>query len=154
MKNNFRDAGLVVAVISLIISAVVMLIFVYNASLQTFCIFAPILCVTGGFTAAKLISVTRKNYQYFARIDSEIDRMERVSMNYMPISIAIVDAGSKFVWFNQDFSGKAGKCTVTIDQTSMIIGSIIGLLPVFENMNPLNASLTSAFSPDHSLMLG
>ena len=104
MKNNFRDAGLVISIIALLISAVSMLIFTYGASLQAFCIFAPILCVTGGFTAAKLISVTRKNFQYFARIDSEIDRMERVSMNYMPLAIAIVDSGSRLVWFNLDFA--------------------------------------------------
>lgn len=104
MKNNFRDAGLVIAIIALLISAVAMLIFTYNASLQAFCIFAPVICVTGGFTAAKLISVTRKNFQYFARIDSDIDRMERVSMNFMPIAIAIVDSGSRLVWFNVDFA--------------------------------------------------
>ncbi len=104
MKNNFRDAGLVVAIVSLLISAVVMLIFMYELSLEAFCVFAPVLCVTGGFTAAKLISVTRKNFQYFARIDSEIDKMERVSMNYMPIAIAIVDSGCRLVWFNEDFS--------------------------------------------------
>ena len=104
MKNNFRDAGLVIAIISLLISAAAMLIFSYSASLQAFCVFAPILCITGGFTVAKLISVTRKNFQYFARIDSEIDRMERVSMNYMPLSIAIVDSGSRLVWFNADFA--------------------------------------------------
>jgi c-di-AMP phosphodiesterase-like protein len=103
VKNNFRDAGLVISVIALLISSVVMLIFTYNSSLQAFCIFAPVLCITGGFTIAKLISVTRKNFQYFARIDSEIDRMERVSMNYMPLAIAIVDSGSRLVWFNQDF---------------------------------------------------
>lgn len=106
MKNNFRDAGLVISIIALLISAVAMLIFTYSASLQAFCIFAPILCVTGGFTAAKLISVTRKNFQYFARIDSEIDRMERVSMNYMPLAIAIVDGGSRLVWFNVDFANR------------------------------------------------
>lgn len=104
MKNNFRDAGLVISIIALLISAAAMLIFSYNASLQAFCIFAPILCITGGFTIAKLISVTRKNFQYFARIDSEIDRMERVSMNFMPLAIAIVDSGSRLVWFNKDFS--------------------------------------------------
>ena len=81
-----------------------MLVFTYGSSLQAFCIFAPILCITGGFTIAKLISVTRKNFQYFARIDNEIDRMERVSMNYMPIGIAIVDNNSRLVWFNHDFS--------------------------------------------------
>ncbi len=104
MKNNFRDAGLVVAIISLLISAAAMLIFSYSASMQAFCIFAPVLCITGGFTIAKLISVTRKNFQYFARIDSEIDRMERVSMNYMPLAIAIVDSSSRLVWFNRDFA--------------------------------------------------
>ena len=104
MKNNFRDAGLVISIIALLVSAVAMLIFSYSASLQAFCIFAPILCITGGFTIAKLISVTRKNFQYFARIDSEIDRMERVSMNFMPLAIAIVDSKSRLVWFNKDFS--------------------------------------------------
>ena len=104
MKNNFRDSGLVISIIALLLSAVAMLIFSYGASLQAFCIFAPILCITGGFTIAKLISVTRKNFQYFARIDSEIDRMERVSMNFMPLAIAIVDSGNRLVWFNQDFA--------------------------------------------------
>lgn len=104
MKNNFRDAGLVISIIALLVSSVAMLIFSYSASLQAFCIFAPVLCITGGFTVAKLISVTRKNFQYFARIDSEIDRMERVSMNYMPLAIAIVDSGSRLVWFNVRFS--------------------------------------------------
>jgi len=104
VKNNFRDAGLVIAISSLLISAVVMLIFMYELSLEAFCVFAPILCVTGGFTAAKLVAVTRRNFQYFARIDSEIDKMERVSMNYMPLAIAIVDSGSRLVWFNNDFS--------------------------------------------------
>ena len=104
MKNNFRDAGLVVSIVALLISSAAMLVFTYGSSLQAFCIFAPILCITGGFTIAKLISVTRKNFQYFARIDNEIDRMERVSMNYMPIGIAIVDNNSRLVWFNHDFS--------------------------------------------------
>ncbi len=104
MKNNFRDAGLVISIIALLISAVVMLIFMYNLSLEAFCIFAPVLCITGGFTAAKLISVTGKNFQYFARVDSEIDRMERVSMNFMPLGIAIVDSENRLVWFNQEFS--------------------------------------------------
>ena len=104
MKNNFRDAGLVISIIALLISAATMLVFTYGASLQAFCIFAPVFCVTGGFTVAKLISVTRKNFQYFARIDSEIDRMERVSMNYMPLAIAIVDSGSRLVWYNIDFA--------------------------------------------------
>ncbi len=106
MKNNFRDAGMVVAVGSLLVTAVVMLVFTYWTSLEAFCIFAPILCVTGGFTAAKLVVVTRKNFQYFARIDSEIDRMERVSMNYMPLATAIVDGNSKLVWFNEDFANR------------------------------------------------
>ena len=106
MKNNFRDAGLVIVVIALALTAVAMLIFTYSASLEAFCVFAPILVVTGGFAAAKLIVVTRKNFQYFARIDSEIDRMERVSMNYMPLAIAVVDSGSRLIWFNKDFAAR------------------------------------------------
>lgn len=109
MKNNFRDAGLVLSVIALTASALVMLIFTYSASLQAFCIFAPILCITGGFTAAKLIAVTRRNFQYFARIDSEIDHMERVSMNDMPLGVAIVDNENRLVWFNNEFSKSFGE---------------------------------------------
>lgn len=104
MKNYFRDAGLVFSVISLIIVSVAMLIFAYSASLRAFCIFAPVLMLAGGFTAAKLISVTRKNFQYFARIDDEIEQMERVSLYDIPLSVAIVDDSNKIVWFNNEFA--------------------------------------------------
>lgn len=104
MKNNFRDGGLVLSIVALLSTALVMLIFAYSSSLQAFCIFAPVLCVTGGFTIAKLISVTRRNFQYFAHIDSEIDHMERISMNSMPLSVAIVDSENRLVWFNKEFS--------------------------------------------------
>lgn len=104
MKNYFRDAGLVFSVISLIVLSVAMLIFAYSASLQAFCIFAPFLMLAGGFTVAKLISVTRKNFQYFARIDDEIEQMERVSLYDIPLSVAIVDNTNKIVWFNSEFA--------------------------------------------------
>ncbi len=104
MKNYFRDAGLVFSVISLIIVSVAMLFFAYSASLQAFCIFAPVLVLAGGFTAAKLISVTRKNFQYFARIDDEIEQMERVSLYDIPLSVAIVDNANKIVWYNNEFA--------------------------------------------------
>lgn len=104
MKNYFRDAGLVLSVISLTISSVAMLIFTYSASLTAFCIFAPILFLTAGFTAAKLITVTRRNFQYFAHIDEEIGQMERVSLTGLPLSIAIVDKTGKLIWYNDEFS--------------------------------------------------
>ncbi|MGN0587957.1 MAG: hypothetical protein ACI4KO_00325, partial [Ruminiclostridium sp.] len=108
MKNNFRDGGLVLSIIALLSTALVMLIFTYSSSLQAFCIFAPILSVTGGFTVAKLISVTRRNFQYFAHIDAEIDHMEKISMNSMPLSVAIIDDENRLVWFNKEFSESFG----------------------------------------------
>lgn len=104
MKNHFRDAGLVFSVISLIALSLAMLIFAHSASLKAFCIFAPMLVLAGGFTAAKLISVTRRNFQYFARIDHEIEQLERVSLYDIPLSVAIVDDGNKIVWFNNEFA--------------------------------------------------
>ncbi len=104
MKNYFRDAGLVFSVIALIIVSVCMLFFAYSASLKAFCIFAPLLVLAGGFTAAKLISVTRNNFQYFARIDDEIEQLERVSLYDIPLSVAIVDDGNKIVWYNNEFA--------------------------------------------------
>lgn len=104
LKNYFRDAGLVLSVISLTVLSVALLIFTYSASLTAFCIFAPILFLTAGFTAAKLITVTRRNFQYFAHIDEEIGQMERVSLTGLPLSIAIVDKAGKLIWFNDEFS--------------------------------------------------
>ncbi|MCM1334249.1 MAG: DHH family phosphoesterase [Bacteroides sp.] len=103
MKNYFRDAGLVLSVVSLTVASVAMLIFTYSASLTAFCIFAPILFLTAGFTAAKLITVTRQNFQYFAHIDEEIGQMERVSLTGLPLSIAIVDKTGKLIWYNDEF---------------------------------------------------
>lgn len=104
MKNYFRDTGLVFSVISLIVISLAMLFFVYSASLRAFCIFAPLLVLAGGFTAAKLIAVTRKNFQYFARIDDEIEQMEHVSLYDIPLSVAIVDEANKIVWYNNEFA--------------------------------------------------
>lgn len=104
MKNYFRDAGLVFSVAALAIASAAMLIFTYSASLKAFCIFAPIVFLTAGFTTAKLITVTRKNFQYFAHIDEEIEQLERVSLNDLPLSVVIVDDKNKIVWFNNEFS--------------------------------------------------
>ncbi len=104
MKNYFRDAGLVLSVAALGAAAVAMLIFTYSASLKAFCFFAPVIFLTAGFTTAKLITVTRKNFQYFAHIDEEIQQLERVSLNDLPLSVVIVDDKNKIVWFNSEFS--------------------------------------------------
>ncbi len=104
MKNYFRDAGLVFSVAALAVASAAMLIFTYSASLKAFCIFAPIVFLTAGFTTAKLITVTRKNFQYFAHIDEEIEQLERVSLNDLPLSVVIVDDKNKIVWFNNEFS--------------------------------------------------
>lgn len=104
MKNYFRDAGLVFSVAALAAASAAMLIFTYSASLKAFCIFAPIVFLTAGFTTAKLITVTRKNFQYFAHIDEEIEQLERVSLYDLPLSVVIIDDNNKIVWFNNEFS--------------------------------------------------
>lgn len=104
MKNYFRDAGLVFSVAALAVASAAMLIFTYSASLKAFCIFAPIVFLTAGFTTAKLITVTRKNFQYFAHIDEEIEQLERVSLYDLPLSVVIIDDKNKIVWFNNEFS--------------------------------------------------
>jgi len=104
LKNYFRDAGLVFSVIALVVISIAMLIFAYSSSLQAFCVFAPLFVLAGGFTTAKLISVTRKNFQYFARIDQEIALMEHGSLYDIPVSVAIVDNTNKIVWYNNEFS--------------------------------------------------
>lgn len=104
MKNYFRDAGLVFSVAALAAASAAMLIFTYSASLKAFCIFAPIVFLTAGFTTAKLITVTRKNFQYFAHIDEEIEQLERVSLYDLPLSVVIIDDKNKIVWFNNEFS--------------------------------------------------
>ena len=104
MKNYFRDSGLVFSVIALLIVSVAMLIFSYTASIKGICIFAPLLVLAAGFTAAKLISATQKNFQYFARIDEEIEQLERVSLYDIPLSVTIVDNTNKIVWFNNEFA--------------------------------------------------
>lgn len=72
--------------------------------MKAFCIFAPLLVLAAGFTAAKLISATQKNFQYFARIDEEIEQLERVSLYDIPLSVTIVDNNNKIVWFNNEFA--------------------------------------------------
>lgn len=104
LKNYFRDAGLVLSVVFLTVSSVAMLIFTYSASLTAFCIFAPVLFLTAGFTTAKLITVTRRNFQYFAHIDEEIGQMERVSLSGLPLGIAITDRTGKLIWYNDEFA--------------------------------------------------
>lgn len=130
MKNNFRDAGLVLSIVALSLTAAAMLFFTYSASLSAFCVFAPILCITGGFTIAKLISVTRRNFQYFARIDSEIDHLEHIAMNDMPLSVAIIDDTNRLVWFNKEFSSAFGDDAVygnTIENiTKLTVDKLIG----------------------------
>ena len=128
LKNYFRDAGLVLSVVFLTVSSVAMLIFTYSASLTAFCIFAPVLFLTAGFTTAKLITVTRRNFQYFAHIDEEIDQMERVSLSGLPLGIAITDRTGKLVWYNDEFARLFGEDAVYGNPIETITSLGIGKL--------------------------
>lgn len=130
LKNYFRDAGLVLSVVFLTVSSVAMLIFTYSASLTAFCIFAPVLFLTAGFTTAKLITVTRRNFQYFAHIDEKIGQMERVSLSGLPLSIAIVDKSGKLIWYNDEFGKSFGDDAVYGSPIETITG--LGIEKLFE----------------------
>lgn len=128
LKNYFRDAGLVLSVVFLTVSSVAMLIFTYSASLTAFCIFAPVLFLTAGFTTAKLITVTRRNFQYFAHIDEEIGKRERVSLSGLPLGIAVIDKTGKLVWYNDEFARLFGEDAVYGNPIETITGLAIGKL--------------------------
>lgn len=104
MKNFFRDGGLVISIISLIILLLFMSAITFIHSPDTFWILAPFIFLAAGFAIGKLIQVTRRNFQYSALIGEEIKAENKTSMYSLPMSVVITDSQRKIIWFNKSFA--------------------------------------------------
>lgn len=104
MKNFFRDGGLVISIISLIILLLFMSVITFMHSPDTFWILAPFIFLAAGFAVGKLIQVTRRNFQYSALISEEIKAENKTSMYSLPMSVVITDSQRKIIWFNKSFA--------------------------------------------------
>lgn len=103
MKNFYRDGGLVVSVIALIVTIVALSGFIFMYKPTMFWLLAPIIVLVSGFAIGKLIQVTRRTFQYFALITQEIDQISKLSLYNFPLSVVIIDSARKMVWFNSSF---------------------------------------------------
>ena len=106
MKNFFRDGGLFISVIALIILLLFMSVMIFLYSPDMFWLTAPFIVLVSGFAVGKLIQVTRRNFQYFALINEEIATENKLSLYSLPMSVVIIDTARKIVWFNKRFSEK------------------------------------------------
>lgn len=104
MKNFFRDGGLVISIISLIVLLLFMSAITFIHSPDTFWILAPFIFLAAGFAIGKLIQVTRRNFQYSALISEEIKAENKTSMYSLPMSVVITDSQRKIIWFNKSFA--------------------------------------------------
>lgn len=104
MKNFFRDGGLVVSVIALIVLLAVMSVFTFRYSPDMFWISAPFVVLVAGFAIGKLIQVTRRNFQYFALFTEEIKSENKLSLYSLPMGVVIIDNDRRIVWYNKHFA--------------------------------------------------
>lgn len=104
MKNYFRDGGLVISIIALIILLGLMSVVTFNYSRDMFWIAAPFIVLVSGFAIGKLVQVTRRNFQYSALLNEEITQENKLSLYSLPMSVVIVDKTRKIVWFNKNFA--------------------------------------------------
>ncbi len=104
MKNFFRDGGLVMSIISLIILLLFMSSMTFLHSPDMFWILAPFIVLAAGFAVGKLVQVTRRNFQYSALISEEIRSENKMSLYSLPMSVVIIDSQRKIIWFNKGFA--------------------------------------------------
>ena len=112
MKNFFRDGGLVISVIALIVLLLFMSVVMFMYSPDMFWLIAPFIVLVSGFAAGKLIQVTRRNFQYSALIGEEISTEKKLSLYKLPMSVVIIDSVRNIVWFNKSFSEKFAEVAV------------------------------------------
>lgn len=103
MKNFFRDGGLVISIIALIILIVFMSVLTFIHSPDMFWILAPFIVLAAGFAIGKLMQVTRRNFQYYALLNEEIKSENKMSLYSLPMSVVITDSDRKIIWFNKSF---------------------------------------------------
>ncbi len=111
MKNFYRDGGLVISITALIVSLAALLVYTYICNVKIFWLSAPFIVLIGGFAIGKLIQVTRKTFQYYARVEEELDSKKHLSVQTFPMSAVVVDTKSNIVWCNEKFSEEfRGSC--------------------------------------------
>lgn len=110
MKNFYRDGGLVISVSALVIAMVIMQGYIYTKDINVFWLSAPFVVLIGGFAIGKLIQVTRKTFQYYARIDDELEAKMHMSVHNFPMSAVIIDSAGRIVWTNGKFTEEFPEC--------------------------------------------
>lgn len=110
MKNFYRDGGLVISVSALVIALVIIQGYIYTKDINVFWLSAPFVVLIGGFSIGKLIQVTRKTFQYYARIDDELESKMHMSVHSFPMSAVIIDSAGRIVWTNGKFTKEFPDC--------------------------------------------
>lgn len=110
MKNFYRDGGLVISVSALVVALVIIQGYIYTKDINVFWVSAPFVVLIGGFAIGKLIQVTRKTFQYYARIDDELESKMHMSMHSFPMSAVIIDSAGRIVWTNGKFTEEFPDC--------------------------------------------
>ncbi|MDR1754884.1 MAG: DHH family phosphoesterase [Eubacterium sp.] len=127
MKNFYRDSGLIISVIALIFLLGGLSFYVYINSTRIFWIVAPFEVLISGFVIGKLITVTRKTFQYYSFVGSELENADKISLYGIPISVAVVDNTLGFIWFNKSFRESFEDIEYG-DNLSILYGGDISLL--------------------------
>ncbi len=104
MKNFYRDGGLVMSMVALIVALFVLEVYIYTCNIKVFWLSAPFIVLIGGFAIGKLIQVTRRTFQYYAMIEEELEAQKQLSVNAFPMSAVVVDSQDNIVWCNEMFS--------------------------------------------------
>lgn len=133
MKNFYRDKGLVISIIVLVIVMVCVAALIFQFSPNLFWLSAPFIVLSSGFAIGKLIQVTNRTFQYFMHIDEEIDTLNQISVYNYPVAVAIVDKFGKLVWFNANFTTKFPDESVYGEPLDIITGMSIEKLLGREN---------------------
>ena len=110
MKNFYRDGGLVISVSALVVALVIIQGYIYTKDINVFWVSAPFVVLIGGFAIGKLIQVTRKTFQYYARIDDELESKMHMSVHSFPMSAVIIDSAGRIVWTNGKFTEELPDC--------------------------------------------
>ena len=110
MKNFYRDGGLVISVSALVVALVIIQGYIYTKDINVFWVSAPFVVLIGGFAIGKLIQVTRKTFQYYARIDDELESKMHTSVHSFPMSAVIIDSAGRIVWTNGKFTEEFPDC--------------------------------------------
>ena len=110
MKNFYRDGGLVISVSALVVALVIIQGYIYTKDINVFWVSAPFVVLICGFAIGKLIQVTRKTFQYYARIDDELESKMHMSVHSFPMSAVIIDSAGRIVWTNGKFTEEFPDC--------------------------------------------